>query len=96
MGEFPWHTLTVNLLGCLLLGLLVGVLEQGWLSSHPVWRSGLTVGLCGGFTTFSTLTQENLLLLREGAWIAGVLYLLLSVLGGLLLVLGGYALGRMI
>lgn len=81
---FPFGTLTVNILGCLLLGFLSGLPWGGqWL--HPGSRLLLTAGFCGGFTTFSTFMLENLTLLREGHY----LYVLLYVFGSL--ILGGLA-----
>ncbi len=83
-GAFPWGTLCVNALGCFLLGLL-----WGWLGRHggadSAWVLLLTVGFCGGFTTFSTFSKEALMLLQGGAWVAFVLYLVGSVVLGLAL-----------
>ena len=53
MSSFPWGTTAVNLLGCLVLGVLYGLFSRGLLL-HTETRLFLTVGLCGGFTTFST------------------------------------------
>lgn len=65
MSSFPWGTTAVNLLGCLVLGVLYGLFSRGLLL-HTETRLFLTVGLCGGFTTFSTLMNESFLLLKEG------------------------------
>jgi CrcB protein len=65
-GVFPWGTWTVNILGSLLLGLLVG-----WATTRgdpPLWHVALTSGFCGAFTTFSTFMFETLGLLEERAW----------------------------
>jgi CrcB protein len=64
--SFPYGTLTVNLLGCLLIGLLTGLAETRGLFS-PEARLFIFVGLLGGFTTFSTFGNEtfNLILSRE-------------------------------
>ena len=52
-ASFPFGTLVVNLIGCLLIGLLFGLFERfGWFSANL--RAFLTIGFCGGFTTFST------------------------------------------
>lgn len=93
-AAFPWHTLAVNLAGCLLLGFLNGLFEKHGGTVHPDIRMALTVGVCGGFTTFSTFAQENVVLLRQGAFGAGLGYIALSLLGGLLLVFCGFAAGR--
>ncbi|MEZ5071080.1 MAG: fluoride efflux transporter CrcB [Bacteroidales bacterium] len=87
--SIPVGTLTVNVLGSLLLGFLVGISEKSTLL--PVeWRMFLMVGLCGGFTTFSTFTSENLSLLRNGQIGPMLLYTGISLLGGLLAVWLGY------
>lgn len=81
---FPWPTLIVNVLGCFLIGLLYQYAERwGW----PVEvRLMLTVGLCGGFTTFSTFSYEGITLLNGGYYTMYVLYLVLSIILGLLAV----------
>ena len=67
---FPWPTLAVNILGCLLIGLFYAWSERWTLPQE--YRLLLTVGLCGGFTTFSTFSNEALQLLRTGlfGWFA--------------------------
>ncbi|MFR5871980.1 MAG: fluoride efflux transporter FluC [Alistipes sp.] len=57
-SSFPFGTLAVNVLGCLAIGLLYGIFERGNLM-NPDLRLFLTVGLCGGFTTFSTLFTKT-------------------------------------
>jgi CrcB protein len=92
-SSFPWGTLTVNLLGCLVLGLAAGLAEaRGVLSPHA--RLLLMMGFLGGFTTFSTFGLESYSLLQDGTWgrLAG--NLLASVLGGLTAVWVGEALAR--
>ncbi len=89
-GAFPWGTMTVNLVGCLLIGLLYGLFEKHEIMS-PEIRLLLTVGLCGGFTTFSTFMNESLALIRGGDLFLSVLYIASSVTLGLLAVYLGQA-----
>lgn len=86
-GLFPWATLSVNLAGSLLIGIFYSLSTQMNLSQES--RLLLTVGLCGGFTTFSTFSAEGLHLLREGFYVTFSLYALLSLAGGLLAVMAG-------
>ena len=88
---FPWATLTVNLVGCLMIGLLWGLLSRNT-AENTSWGLFLTVGLCGGFTTFSTFSKEALTMLQGGHIYGFVTYILLSVLAGIVLVAIGYLL----
>jgi len=81
--SFPIGTLVVNVLGCFLIGLIFGLSERGNVMSSE-WRMFLTVGFCGGFTTFSTFAYENVALLRDGNYFLFALYAGLSVFLGLL------------
>ena len=88
---FPWGTFCVNLLGCLGIGLLNGLFARyGWLSADL--RVFLTVGFCGGFTTFSTFIYESHLMLTGGRILAFAAYAGLSLMVGLVAVYAGYAL----
>jgi CrcB protein len=81
-SAFPVGTFVVNLAGCFLIGLFYG------LSLRNAWFTGdllifLTAGFCGGFTTFSSLAYENILLLRSAEYLAFGLYTLLSLAIGM-------------
>ena len=78
-GKFPWSTFAVNVLGCLVMGLLSGMLERlDWFT--PGVRLLLLTGLLGGFTTFSAFGLETVYLLRRGeVWIAAA-YAVASVI----------------
>lgn len=78
---FPWGTLTVNVLGCLAIGVLWAIHEQTPLAE----RTGafLFVGLLGSFTTFSTFSLDTIHLVRDGAAVAAFAYVLLSNILGL-------------
>ncbi len=88
---FPWGTFTVNIIGSLLIGIFYGMSERGNLLSPEV-RMFLTVGICGGFTTFSSLTNDAFMLLQEKEWLKVSLYASLSFFLGLVAVY----LGRML
>ena len=90
--SFPWGTMAVNVIGCFLIGLLSGMSLSGQLS--PTTKLILITGFCGGFTTFSTFMNENLLLGREGALLSALLYTFASLALGLLAVLVGYQIVR--
>lgn len=81
-SDFPWGTLMVNLLGSFLIGLIVATsVARGW---GEDWGVFLTVGLLGGFTTFSAFSHENLAMMQKGR----MDLLLFNALGSVLLGLG--------
>ena len=91
-AAFPGATLAVNVGGSLTIGLFGGCSERfGWSESV---RLALTVGLCGGFTTFSTFSKELLALAQSGRWGAFAAYTFGSVALGLFAVMIGFMLGR--
>jgi fluoride exporter len=92
-STLPWGTIVVNLAGCLVLGLLSGVLESRP-SLNPIWRSFGAVGVLGAFTTFSTFENETLALLERGAVGAALGNVAVSVGVGLIAVWLGQAIGR--
>lgn len=85
---FPWPTFIVNILGCAMISLFYRYSEQWGLS--PETRLMLTTGLCGGFTTFSTFSYEGITLLRQGYITTYIIYLMLSIVLGLLAALAFY------
>ena len=88
-ASFPWGTLSVNLLGCLVFGLLFALFNKYGTTSHP-WCLLLTTGICGGFTTFSTFANESMQMLQNGNTGGFIGYVLASVIGGLSLIGLGY------
>jgi CrcB protein len=90
---FPIGTLTVNLLGCLLIGYLNGLfLDRATL--RPEYRAMLLVGFLGGYTTFSAFGWEVASMLREQQYGRAIAYVTVSNIAGVLLVVGGYAWAR--
>ena len=85
---FPWSTFIINIAGSLLIGIIYGISEKNDLIS-PEMRLFLAVGICGGFTTFSTFSNDAFLLIRSQEWIRFALYTSLSFFLGLLAVYFG-------
>jgi CrcB protein len=88
LSSFPFGTFIVNVTGCLLIGIFYGLSSRGNILT-PEWRMFLTVGFCGGFTTFSTFASENIALLKDGNFIYFALYTGLSVFLGLMATYAG-------
>jgi CrcB protein len=80
---FPFGTFVVNIAGCFLVGLVLGLSQKGNLMSAE-WRLFLATGFCGGFTTFSAYSFETLSLLRNGEITYALVYAFASVMLGLL------------
>jgi fluoride exporter len=82
LSTFPYGTLFVNIVGCLIIGVIFAFAERGLMNSD--WRMFLATGICGGFTTFSTFSNETLGLFRDGQTFYGLGYIAASVLLGLI------------
>lgn len=94
--SFPWGTFVVNISGSFLLGVLFALLIEGRVVVVPWLRTGLTVGLIGAYTTFSTFTLETLRLIDGGALLGAGLNAFGSLTVGLAAVSVGIVLGRLI
>lgn len=89
---FPWGTFTVNMSGCLVLGLITGAVVAGGISSDVQLLLG--TGLCGALTTYSTLSYETLRLAEEGARLFAAANAVASIVTGLGAAFTGAALAR--
>ncbi|MGD8331543.1 MAG: CrcB family protein, partial [Acidobacteriota bacterium] len=90
---FPWGTAAVNLVGCVAIGFVAGLVEyRGMFSSDA--RAFLLIGMLGGFTTFSTFGYETYELIRSGQMTAATANALLQVLVGIAGVWLGHSAAR--
>ncbi len=92
-GSFPLGTMVVNVSGCLVLGFLAGMFAGATLVREE-YRIGLTVGVLGGYTTFSTFGLETFYLANDGQWRAAAANMVLSCALGLAAVWIGYRLAE--
>lgn len=92
--SLPYGTLTVNIVGCLLIGLLAGLSESRNLLG-PETRALILIGVLGGFTTFSTFSYETVQLLRDGQSLAAFSNIGLQVCLGLVAVWVGYSVSQL-
>ena len=94
-AAFPWGTLAVNLAGSFVLAALLVVASTSTALPASAWI-GLSAGVLGGFTTYSTFSYETFRYLQDGAWDRAALYAGVTVVGGLLACTLGFAAGRAI
>jgi CrcB protein len=88
---FPLGTFLVNFSGCFLIGMLYSLLARHT-GLGPEWRLFLITGICGGYTTFSTFSYDGLILLKQGANLSFLIYMIGTVVLGLLATYAGAAL----
>jgi CrcB protein len=92
-GFFPYGTFVVNLLGCLIFGVIVGIAESR-VAIGPIGRAFILIGVLGGFTTFSSFTYETFELVRGGQMWPALVNVSGQVGLGFLGLWAGFALGR--
>ena len=92
---FPWATLTVNIVGSAIMGLLAGLMAHVWSPAAEV-RAFLTVGILGGFTTFSTFSLDTATMLQRGDLGLAAVYVLSSLIVGVGGLFAGLYLVRMV
>ncbi len=90
LATFPYGTLVVNLVGCLLIGIAVGLVDSRQMFG-PEFRLFVLIGLLGGFTTYSTFGYETFALLRDADYSRALANVTIHVVLGLALVWLGYA-----
>ncbi len=108
-ASWPWATFAVNVVGCLLIGVALGILARpigdalampsdvtsaSPTAAREAWRLFLVTGILGGFTTFSAFGFETLRMIQAGSIALAIAYVLASVLAGVLAVGVGWAIAR--
>ena len=83
-STFPIGTLAVNLLGCFLIGLVTGILDTKFISIDENFKNYITIGFLGGFTTFSSFTQDFFNLINSANYLLAFIYIFISVFFSLL------------
>ena len=91
VSNFPWATFMANSLGCLLIGLLFGYIQKNNLQNETL-KLLLITGFCGGFTTFSTFSLENIQFIQNQNYNLAIIYTLASIFVGFLAVIIGFKL----
>ncbi len=86
-GVFPYATLYANILSSFILGILIGYAFRYGMADEYKWL--LMAGFCGGFSTFSTFSAESITLLERQQPLLMIIYILVSIVSGMLAVLAG-------
>lgn len=91
--SFPFPTFIVNLIGCFIIGLLIGSLGQN-IQANQNLKFLFITGFCGGYTTFSAFAEENLTLIQNNNYWTAIMYIVLSVFIGLFAVWVGLSITK--
>ncbi|OGT45064.1 MAG: hypothetical protein A3E82_00920 [Gammaproteobacteria bacterium RIFCSPHIGHO2_12_FULL_38_11] len=89
-AALPWGIIAVNIVGCFFIGVVYGVVELKLLL-NPLWRSGLIIGVLGGFTTFSSFSVDTFAFLQKGELSLAIFNIVISVIVCLLATFLGYS-----
>lgn len=87
LSTFPYGTLSVNIIGCFLIGIVYALSDRGNVTEE--WRLFLATGVLGGFTTFSSFSNDTISMLRDSQYGNALLYVGISLFIGLLATVGG-------
>jgi CrcB protein len=93
-ASFPYATLLVNIIGCLLIGLIIGFGTKNGLLNDS-WKLFLATGICGGFTTFSAFSLECVHLMEQQRYTSMLAYIAISILVGLAATFAGIQLAKL-
>ena len=93
--DIPMGTLTVNIIGSILIGFILGIFINSDMLTTNL-KLFLVVGFCGGFTTFSSFTNENFILLQNGQYLTALIYIFGSILLGIFAVYIGYMISNLL
>lgn len=90
LSTFPFGTMVVNIIGCFLIGIVYGISDRGSLPAE--WRIFLATGILGGFTTFSSFSNDTVSMLRDAQYLPAFSYIAISLLVGLAATFSGISL----
>ena len=88
-NQFPWATFIANAIGCLIIGLILGYFQKNNIQNDTL-KLFVTVGFCGGFTTFSALSLENFQFIQNQHYNLAITYTITSLLVGIVAVYAGF------